>query len=239
MEVGKQVGGDHHATQNRIHELLIGHARAGRHVVRLKGGDPFVFGRGGEELEVLREHGIDFEVVPGITAAIACGAYAGIPLTHREHAQSVRFVTAHTKDADDGIDWAALAQERQTLAFYMGVSGLERIRDRLIAHGRAPGTPFAIVENGSRPEQRVVTGPLAELPERARLHSVGAPALLIVGEVAALAGTLHWFGAPPLQAPRQPTGPGGVMNEILTRGVLFPRKNLIRANALPSLPSTP
>ncbi|HJW45472.1 MAG TPA: siroheme synthase CysG [Lysobacter sp.] len=204
VEVGKQVGGDHHATQNRIHELLIGYARAGRQVVRLKGGDPFVFGRGGEELEALREHGIDFEVVPGITAAIACGAYAGIPLTHREHAQSVRFVTAHTKDADDGIDWAALAQDRQTLAFYMGVSGLERIRDRLIAHGRAPGTPFAIVENGSRPEQRVITGLLAELPERARSHSVGAPALLIVGEVAALAGRLHWFGAPPLNAPRQP-----------------------------------
>ncbi|HEV8694353.1 MAG TPA: SAM-dependent methyltransferase, partial [Lysobacter sp.] len=144
---------------------------------------------------------VDFEVVPGITAAIACGAYAGIPLTHREHAQSVRFVTAHTKDSDDTIDWAALAQDRQTLAFYMGVSGLERTRDRLIAHGRAPTTPFAIVENGSRPEQRVVVGTLAELPELARSYSVCAPALLIVGEVAALAGKLHWFGSEPLTSP--------------------------------------
>ena len=131
----------HAFPQADINRLLVAAARAGKRVVRLKGGDPFVFGRGGEELEVLREHGIDFEVVPGITAAIACGAYAGIPLTHREHAQSVRFVTAHTKD-DDGIDWATLAQDRQTLAFYMGVSGLERIRDRLIGHGRAPDTPM-------------------------------------------------------------------------------------------------
>lgn len=198
IEVGKQVGGDHHATQRRIHALLVEHARAGRRVVRLKGGDPFVFGRGGEELQALREHGVDFEVVPGITAAIACGAYGGIPLTHRDLAQSVRLVTAHTRDGDDGIDWAALAQDRQTLAFYMGVSGLERIRDRLIAHGRGADTPFAIVENGSRPEQRVVTGVLAELPERARSHSVSAPSLLIVGEVAALATELHWFGSEPL-----------------------------------------
>jgi len=202
IEVGKQVGGDHHATQERIHRLLVDHARRGRRVVRLKGGDPFIFGRGGEELEVLREHGIGFEVVPGITAAIACGAYAGIPLTHREHAQSVRFVTAHTKDGDDGIDWAALAQEKQTLAFYMGVSGLERIRERLVGHGRSPSTPFAIVENGTRPGQRVVLGTLADLPELARSHKVGAPALLVIGEVAALAANLHWFGSEPL------TGPG-------------------------------
>ena len=169
-------------------------------MVRLKGGDPFIFGRGGEELEALREQGIDFEVVPGITAAVACGAYAGIPLTHREHAQSVRFITAHTKDGDDPLDWAALAQDRQTLAFYMGVSGLERIRDRLLAHGRAPSTPFAIIENGTRPEQRVVLGTLADLPGLARSHSVGAPALLVIGEVAALAASLHWFGSEPLTA---------------------------------------
>ncbi|GAB3377700.1 siroheme synthase CysG [Lysobacter fragariae] len=202
IEVGKQVGGDHHATQERIHALMVEHARAGKRVVRLKGGDPFVFGRGGEELQVLREHDVDFEVVPGITAAIACGAYAGIPLTHRDHAQSVRFVTAHTKDEGDTTDWAALAQDRQTLAFYMGVSGLERIRDRLIAHGRAPTTPFAIIENGTRPEQRVVLGTLADLPELARSHDVGAPALLVVGEVAALATQLHWFGSEPLTGAR-------------------------------------
>jgi uroporphyrin-III C-methyltransferase/precorrin-2 dehydrogenase/sirohydrochlorin ferrochelatase len=200
VEVGKQVGGDHQATQERIHAQLLEHARAGKRVVRLKGGDSFVFGRGGEELEVLQAAGVPFEVVPGITAALACGAYAGIPLTHREHAQSLRVVTAHCRDSADTLDWAALAQEKQTLAFYMGVAGLDRIRDRLIAHGRAPDTPFALVENGSRPEQRVIVGTLAELPERARLHSVSAPALLILGEVAALAEKLHWFGAPPLGA---------------------------------------
>ncbi len=199
VEVGKQVGGDHDATQANIHRLLVEHARAGKRVVRLKGGDPFVFGRGGEELEALALHGIEFEVVPGITAAIACGAYAGIPLTHRDHAQSVRFVTAHTRDEDDGIDWRALAQDRQTLAFYMGVSGLGRIRDRLVAHGRDAGTPVALVENGSRRGQRVVIGTLAELPELASAHRVSAPAILFVGEVTALAERLHWFGPPPLQ----------------------------------------
>ncbi len=199
IEVGKQVGGDHDATQSAIHRLLVEHAKVGKRVVRLKGGDPFVFGRGGEELEALQLHGIDFEVVPGITAAIACGAYAGIPLTHREHAQSVRFVTAHTKGADDGVDWRALAQDRQTLAFYMGVSGLERIRDRLIAHGRNASTPIALVENGTRAGQRVVTGTLTQLPELARAHRVSAPAILFVGEVAALATRLHWFGAAPLE----------------------------------------
>ena len=180
-------------------------------MVRLKGGDPFVFGRGGEELEALHLHGVDFEVVPGITAAVACGAYAGIPLTHRDHAQSVRFVTAHTKDADDGIDWRALAQDQQTLAFYMGVSGLERIRDRLVAHGRNANTPVALVENGTRAGQRVVVGTLAELPELARAHQVAAPAILFVGEVAALASRLHWFGATPLQGlplPLHERGPG-------------------------------
>ena len=200
IEVGKHVGGDHHATQARIHDLLLTHARAGKRVVRLKGGDPFVFGRGGEELEFLRTHGIPYEVVPGITAAVACAAYAGIPLTHRDHAQSVKLVTAHCKDSFDTLDWQSLAQERQTLAVYMGVAGLEGLRDRLIAHGRAASTPFALVENGSRREQRVLNGTLADLPETARSHQVRSPALLILGEVAALAGTLHWFGAPPVGA---------------------------------------
>ncbi|WP_057917266.1 siroheme synthase CysG [Lysobacter antibioticus] len=203
IDVGKPLAGtlspaNHHSTQERIHDLMLEHARAGKRVVRLKGGDPFVFGRGGEELEVLRDHGIAFEVVPGITAALACGAYAGIPLTHREHAQSLRLVTAHLKDANDGLDWRALAQEKQTLAVYMGVSGLDVLRDKLIEHGRAASTPFALIENGSRPEQRVVTGTLAELAERAQSHRVQSPALLIVGEVAALAERLHWFGEAPL-----------------------------------------
>jgi uroporphyrin-III C-methyltransferase/precorrin-2 dehydrogenase/sirohydrochlorin ferrochelatase len=202
VDVGKHAGSasNESTTQERIHALMHGHARAGRRVVRLKGGDPFVFGRGGEELEFLRAHAIDYEVVPGITAALACAAYAGVPLTHRDHAQSVRLLTAHRKDGDDNLDWRALAADRQTLAVYMGVGGLERLRARLLEHGRAPDTPFALVENGSRAGQRVVTGTLADLPERARAHSVQSPALLIFGEVAALAGTLHWFGAPPLGA---------------------------------------
>lgn len=197
IEVAKEAG-THHTTQERIHELLVEHARAGRTVVRLKGGDPFVFGRGGEELEALRAEGIAFEVVPGITAAVACGAYAGIPLTHRDHAQSVRLVTAHCRNSIDTLDWRALAQERQTLAVYMGVQGLDTIRDRLIAHGRAPATPFALIENGSRANQRVVLGTLADLPERADAENVRSPALLILGEVAALAKDLHWFGPAPV-----------------------------------------
>lgn len=197
IDVGKRAGDGGHS-QEAINALLVAHASAGRRVVRLKGGDPMVFGRGGEELELLRAHGIDYEVVPGITAAVACAAYAGIPLTHRAHAQSVRLVTAHGKASLDALDWAALAQEKQTLAFYMGVAGLERIRHNLLAHGRAGSTPFAIIENGTRPQQRVVTGTLAALPAMARSHSVRAPALLVIGEVAALASTLHWFGSEPL-----------------------------------------
>ena len=197
IEVGKQAG-QHFTTQERIHALLLEHARAGRRVVRLKGGDPFIFGRGGEELEFLRKHDIPYEVVPGITAAIACAAYAGIPLTHRDHAQWVRFVTAHCGASLDTLDWHALAQERQTLAVYMGVAELESLRTRLVAHGRAADTPFALIENGSRPEQRVITGTLGELPERARAHAVRSPALLILGKVAAVAESLHWFGARPL-----------------------------------------
>mgnify|MGYP002777995533 CR=1 FL=1 len=209
IEVAKEAG-THHTTQERIHELLVEHARAGKTVVRLKGGDPFVFGRGGEELEALRAEGIPFEVVPGITAAVACGAYAGIPLTHRDHAQSVRLVTAHCRNSIDTLDWRALAQERQTLAVYMGVQGLDTIRDRLVAHGRAPTTPFALIENGSRASQRVVVGTLADLPERAVAENVRSPALLILGEVAALATSLHWFGATPrgsAPAPNEPISP--------------------------------
>lgn len=202
IDVGKRAGGAG-VSQHRIHALMVEHARAGKRVVRLKGGDPFVFGRGGEELQALRAHGIAYEVVPGITAALACAAYAGVPLTHREHAQSLRLVTAQRQDALDGIEWASLAQEGQTLAIYMGVAKLETLQSQLIAQGRATDTPFALVENGSRCEQRVVTGPLSELSERARLHEVASPALLILGEVAALASDLHWYGDPPLTATPQ------------------------------------
>ncbi|MEA9657577.1 uroporphyrinogen-III C-methyltransferase [Xanthomonas campestris pv. raphani] len=197
IEVGKSAQG-HSTRQEQIHALMLEHARAGRRVVRLKGGDPFVFGRGGEELEFLHAHGIGFQVVPGITAAVACAAYAGIPLTHRDHAQSLRLITAHCKDSLDTLDWHALGQERQTLAFYMGVAGLDSIQQRLLQAGRAADTPFALVENGSRPEQRVVTGTLSQLAATARLHAVRSPALLILGDVAALSQSLHWFGAAPL-----------------------------------------
>ncbi|PPU67866.1 uroporphyrinogen-III C-methyltransferase [Xanthomonas pisi] len=202
VEVGKAAQG-HSTRQEQIHALMLEHARAGRRVVRLKGGDPFVFGRGGEELEFLRAHGIGFQVVPGITAALACAAYAGIPLTHRDHAQSLRLITAHCKDSLDTLDWHALGQERQTLAFYMGVAGLDGIQQRLLQAGRAPTTPFALVENGSRPQQRVITGTLATLASTARQLQVQAPALLILGEVTALAPALHWFGAAPLSATLQ------------------------------------
>ena len=197
IEVGKSAG-NHSMPQDQIHALMLRHARQGLRVVRLKGGDPFVFGRGGEELEYLKAHGIAFQVVPGITAALACSAYAGIPLTHRDHAQSLRLMTAHCRDSVDTLDWESLAQEKQTLAVYMGVAALPYLRERLLAAGRAGTTPFALVENGSRPEQRVITGTLADLPETAAAHSVASPALLILGEVTALAHELHWFGAPPL-----------------------------------------
>jgi uroporphyrin-III C-methyltransferase/precorrin-2 dehydrogenase/sirohydrochlorin ferrochelatase len=200
IDVGKAQG--HAAAQERIHALLLEHAGAGRRVVRLKGGDPFVFGRGGEELEHLRAHGIPYEVIPGVTAALACAAYAGVPLTHREHAQSVRFVTAHCKDSLDTLDWRALAAERQTLVVYMGVAGLDTLREHLLAHGRDAATPFALIENGTRSDQRIVLGTLATLPATARIHAVKAPALLILGEVAALADRLHWFGAAPLGSAR-------------------------------------
>lgn len=199
IEVGKSAG-RHSVSQDQIHALMLEHARQGKRVVRLKGGDPFVFGRGGEELEFLRAHDIPYEVVPGITAAVACAAYAGIPLTHRDHAQSLRLVTAHCRDSLDTLDWASLAQDKQTLAVYMGVAGLDKLRERLLLAGVSPALPFALVENGSRPQQRVVTGRLADLPDTARLHQVQSPALLILGEVAALAQELHWFGAAPLPA---------------------------------------
>jgi len=194
ISVGKTPGEDHEATQRRIHALMLEHVQAGLRVVRLKGGDAFIFGRGGEELEFLKEHGIPYEVVPGITAAIACAAYAGIPLTHRNLAQSVRLVTAHGASENRHLDESRLDDPRETLAFYMGVGQLGALVEKLLARGRSPDTPFALIENGTRPEQRVVSGVLHELEASARAHAIRAPALLIVGEVAALADRLHWFG---------------------------------------------
>ena len=193
VDVGKRGGGKH-TPQEHVHQLLLQHAQAGQRVVRLKGGDPFVFGRGGEEMEFLRQHGIGYEVVPGITAAVACAAYAGIALTHREHAQSVRLLTAHCKGSLDTTDWPALAQDRQTLAIYMAVAQLDTLTANLLAHGRAVDTPFALIENGTRPQQRVLRGTLQQLPALARQHAISAPALLILGAVAAMADDNAWFG---------------------------------------------
>ena len=197
IEVGKEAG-NHHTTQDQIHALLLQHARAGRRVVRLKGGDPFVFGRGGEELEFLRGHGIAYEVVPGVTAALACAAYSGVPLTHREHAHSVQFVTAHCKESLDALDWNALAAPRQTLAVYMGVAHLGALRERLIAAGRAADTPVAVIENGTRADQRVIVATLDRLAGLAQTYRLRSPSLLIIGEVAAFAQTLAWFGDAPV-----------------------------------------
>lgn len=194
IDVGKRCGG-RHIQQEQIHQLLLEQAQAGRLVVRLKGGDPFVFGRGGEEMEFLRQHGIACEIVPGITAAVACAAYAGVPLTHRDHARSVHLLTGHGKESLDAMDWPALAQDHQTLAVYMGVARLDEFTQRLLEHGRRPDTPFVIIENGTLPQQRVVSGVLQELPAIAKEHAIHPPALLIVGEVAALAAEHAWFGA--------------------------------------------
>lgn len=194
ISVGKRLGGNHDATQDNIHALMREHARAGRKVVRLKGGDAFIFGRGGEEISALRADGIPYEIVPGITAALACAAYSGIPLTHRDHAQSVRLITAHCAQSEDTLDWQALAAERQTLAFYMGVGQLETLGAQLIAHGRSAATPCALIENGSLPNQRVLPTTLANMAHDAGLHGIHAPALLLIGEVTAMAREHAWFG---------------------------------------------
>ncbi len=195
IAVGKRPGENHDATQARIHDLMLEHARQGEVVVRLKGGDAFVFGRGGEELQFLRAHAIPYEIVPGITAALACSAYAGVPLTHRDHAQSVTLVTAHCREGAMLEDWPALARQKQTLAFYMPVSQLGWLAEQLMAHGRSGDTPFVIVENGTRPEQRVLQGNLKSLEQAAQAHRIVSPSLLLVGEVAGLAPELQWFGA--------------------------------------------
>ncbi len=218
--VGKTAGKTA-ITQEQINALLVELAQQGKRVCRLKGGDPFIFGRGGEELEALAAHGIRFEVVPGITAAAGCAAYAGIPLTHRDHAQVLTFVTGHCKDAEqnaggdergdayqaadaagakgvggDGIDWASLARARQTVVFYMGLGRLDDILARLQAHGAPGGRAAAIVQDGTSATQRVVAGTLADLALKVREAGVQSPALLIVGEAVGLHQTLKWFNSP-------------------------------------------
>jgi uroporphyrin-III C-methyltransferase / precorrin-2 dehydrogenase / sirohydrochlorin ferrochelatase len=191
--VGKEK--DRHALgQQEINALMVRLAREGKRVVRLKGGDPFIFGRGGEEIEALAAQGVAFEVVPGVTAAAGAAAYAGIPLTHRDHAQTCVFATGHLKDGTVQLDWQALVRPRQTIAVYMGVGGLAGICAGLVAHGMDPEMPAALVEKATLPAQRVVEGTLRSLPALVAAAALQPPALLIVGEVVRLRARLDWFG---------------------------------------------
>ena len=199
----------HALPQQRINALLVALARGGKKVCRLKGGDPFIFGRGGEELQALAEAGIPYQVVPGVTAAAGCAAYAGIPLTHRDYAQSVTFLTAERRQgAEDPTDWGRLAAPGQTLVFYMGLAALPRIAAELLAQGLPPGTPAAVIQDGTRPSQRVVTATLESIATRAAEAGLGSPALVIVGQTVALRELLAW----------QPTAPDGAAADQRSAG---------------------
>lgn len=199
--VGK-VRDNHARTQQEINQLLVEHARAGKRVLRLKGGDPFVFGRGGEEMETLMAAGIPFQVVPGVTAATGCAAYAGIPLTHRDVAHACIFLTGHFAEGEALVDWRALSQPGQTLVFYMGVYNLTRICARLLEHGMSPATPVAVIQNGTLPAQRVHITTLGALPQSAIDHAL--PGLVIVGETVKLSPHYH---APPAASCADGPGP--------------------------------
>jgi len=198
--VGKERS-HHSMAQEDINALLVRLARAGRDVVRLKGGDPFVFGRGGEELQILAAEGVPFQVVPGITAACGVASYAGIPLTHRDYAQSCTFVTGHLKDGSCNLDWPALARPRQTVVIYMGLSGLTDICTQLIAHGLPADWPAAVVAQGTLDVQRVVSATLSTLADAVAREGLSSPCLTIVGEVVRLRDELAWFGHRAANAP--------------------------------------
>jgi uroporphyrin-III C-methyltransferase/precorrin-2 dehydrogenase/sirohydrochlorin ferrochelatase len=183
--------------------MLVDLAKAGKRVLRIKGGDPFIFGRGGEEIELLAEHGVPFQVVPGITAACGVASYAGIPLTHRDYAQSCTFVTGHLKDGSANLDWAALVRPRQTVVIYMGLSGLADICNRLMQHGLAADWPAAVVSQGTLGDQQVVCASLSTLADAVAAAGLKSPCLTIVGEVVKLRRELDWFAAAETSLPVQ------------------------------------
>lgn len=191
--VGK-ARSNHSVPQDGINALLVEFAEKGKRVCRLKGGDPFIFGRGGEEIQELFAAGVAFQVVPGITAASGCSAYAGIPLTHRDYAQSVRFLTGHLKEGSPELPWRELVYENQTLVLYMGLVGLEKICAQLIAHGQRANMPVALISKGTTPEQKVVVGTLADIASKVSEHQIQAPTLTIIGEVVSLREQLQWQG---------------------------------------------
>jgi len=190
--VGKQPD-DHTLAQEDITQMLVRLAKEGQRVLRLKGGDPFIFGRGGEEIDEIARHGIPFQVVPGITAAAGCAAYAGIPLTHRDHAQSCAFVTGHGKEGKVDLNWEALIQPRQTVAIYMGLATIDRVMAEFIAHGASPELPVAVIDNGTRKQQRVVTGTLADIAGKTVAAGLKGPSIIIMGTVVTLRERLAWF----------------------------------------------
>ncbi|TBR44307.1 uroporphyrinogen-III C-methyltransferase [Marinomonas agarivorans] len=192
LYVGK-ARSKHSLPQADINTLLCAKAKEGKQVVRLKGGDPFIFGRGGEEIEELVEAGVSFEVVPGVTAAAGCAAYAGIPLTHRDYAQSVRFVTGHLKDGSTDLPWEELVYPAQTLVIYMGLTGLAETAIKLMEHGMRATMPVAVVEKGTTPEQRVFTATIADINDVVLANNVVSPSLLIIGDVVELRDRLAWF----------------------------------------------